>query len=272
MKASTLNENPYQGRPHEVISNTKESSDTFTLRIKIAMKHDPGQFVQISIPGYGEAPISISSDSRQYIDLTIHQVGTLTEKLAKLKKGDKVLIRGPYGKGYPVRYFKKDSIIMIGGGCGVAPLKGVIEYIENHREDYADVHLFLGYRSPDDILFERKLEGWQKTHKLTMTVDKNPKGTSCYNASTGFVTEAIKQASIPTEKSVALLCGPPIMMTVAIKILQEKGFKDEQIFISQERLMYCAIGVCCHCMIKGKYTCIDGPVFRYDQIKDVKND
>jgi len=141
---------------------------------------------------------------------------------------------------------KDNNLIIIGGGCGVAPLKGIIDYVENHRKDYEDVHMFLGYRSPDDIIFKRELETWKKVYNIHVTVDKNAHGQFCYDAK--------------------------VMMKGVIEILKQKDFHDDQIFISAERLMYCAIGICCHCMIRGKFTCIDGPVFRYDEVKDFKND
>jgi anaerobic sulfite reductase subunit B len=263
---------PLQPKPYRVLKNVRESPDTFTLRVAMPINHDPGQFVQVSYPGYGESAISISSDSRKYIDLTIHEVGNVTKELAKVRMGDTLLVRGPYGRGYPMKYLKGNNIIIIGGGCGVAPLKGIIEYLEHHREDYKDVHLFLGYRSPNDILFQKELEEWKNKYKLTVTVDQNPSGQFCYDAKTGFVTNSLKESGITNNNAVAMLCGPPVMMNIATGILKEKGFHDDQIFVSAERLMYCGIGICSHCMIRGKYTCIDGPVFRYDDIGGLKND
>jgi len=232
----------------------------------------PGQFVQISVPGIGEAPISICSSSDKHLQLNIREVGNVTSALSKIKKGDKVFLRGPYGKGYPVKEIKGNNLVLVGGGCGVAPLKGVLDYIEAHRSDYKEIFLFVGYRSPDDIIFKREIETWQKKYNLHVTVDKNQHGDFCYTAKEGFITQALDDAKISNENIVAMLCGPPLMMNKVIEILQKKGFHDDQIFISAERLMYCAIGICCHCMIRDKYTCLDGPVFRYDEIKGIKND
>jgi anaerobic sulfite reductase subunit B len=264
--------NPYIPSLYKVTDFHRETSDIFTITVAMKNNHEPGQFVQVSVPGIGEAPISICSDSRDFIRLNIRQVGNVTNALSKLKKGDSVLIRGPYGKGYPMHLLKGNSLIIIGGGCGVAPLKGVIDYVENHRSDYNNVHLFLGYRSPDDIIFKRELEEWKKKYKMDITVDKNAHGKFCYEAKEGFITDAIKNSSLTNENKVVFVCGPPVMMKYVIDILKQKGFHDDQIFISAERLMYCAVGVCCHCMIRGKFTCIDGPVFRYDEVKDLKND
>ncbi|NOZ80443.1 MAG: Ni/Fe hydrogenase subunit gamma [DPANN group archaeon] len=261
-------ENPLQPRPYRVREYYRETPDTFTLTIDMAVDHDPGQFVQVSLPGIGESPISICSDSRKFIKLNIREVGRVTRELAGLRKGDTVFLRGPYGKGYPMEQLRGNDLIIVGGGCGIAPLKGTIDYIENHREAYGEVNLFIGYRSPKDIIFSRELEEWQQKYHLHVMVDQNPAGEFCYDGRTGFVTEAIREKVQDNRNKVVFICGPPVMMRAVIGILQEKGFNDDQIFVSAERLMFCAIGVCCHCMIKGKFTCIDGPVFRYDQIKE----
>ncbi|MFH1401149.1 MAG: FAD/NAD(P)-binding protein [Nanoarchaeota archaeon] len=265
-------ENPYQPKAYKVLDYFRETPDNFTITIDMKVKHDPGQFVQVSLPGVGESPISICSDSDQFIKLNIREVGNVTKALGVLKKGDTVFVRGPYGKGYPMKDLKGNDVLIIGGGCGVAPLKGIIDYLENHRSDFKDIQMFLGYRTPDDIIFSRELEQWRKKYHVRVTVDKNAKGQFCYDAKEGFITDALKESDISTDKKVVFVCGPPIMMKFVIELLQKKGFHDDQIFISAERLMYCAIGVCCHCMVRGKFTCMDGPVFRYDEIRECKND
>ena len=265
-------ENPYLPIAYNVIDFRRETSDNFTIKVNMRVNHAPGQFVQVSAPGFGEAPISICSDSHKCITLNIREVGNVTRALSKLKKGSTIFIRGPYGNGYPMEMLKGNSIVLIGGGCGVAPLKGVIDYIENNRKDYQELLMFLGYRSPDDIIFRKDLETWKKKYKVVVTVDKNLHGHLCYDAKEGYVTDALRNYTLNNKNKVVFICGPPVMMKAIIEILIQKGFNEYQIFISAERLMYCAIGVCCHCMIKGKYTCVDGPVFRYDEIKNFKND
>lgn len=235
------------------------------------MVYEPGQFIQLGIPGIGEAPFSIASYSKDHLLTTIRIVGNVTRALSNLKKGDSLTIRGPYGKGYPLNLLKGKSIIIIGGGCGVAPLKGVIDYIEQKRSLYKDIFLFLGYRSPADIIYTKDLQEWKKKFDLFVTVDKNP-GKTCFDGKVGFITEAIKSKVKDSKNKAVFICGPPIMIQKTIEILKNKGFSDTQIFVSTERLMHCGYGVCCHCMIHEKFTCLDGPVFRYDQIKDFKND
>ena len=267
------NANPYLPKLYKVLEFYRETHDTFTITVNIKIKHAPGQFVEVSVPGFGEAPISICSYSKNFIKLNIREVGNVTNALARLKKGDTILIRGPYGKGYPLETLKGKNLYIIGGGCGVAPLKGIIEYAEQNRKHYKNISLFFGYCSYDDIIFKRELIGWEKKHDVHLALDKKQqRGHMCYDATQGFITDTLKHTEFSKKDNVAFLCGPPMMIKSVIELLKEKGFSDKEIYISAERLMYCAIGICCHCMIRGKYTCLDGPVFRYDKIKDLKND
>lgn len=253
-------------KPYKILDSRIESSDSFTLKVDMKCVHDPGQFVEVTLPGIGEAPISICSYSKDYLMLNIRRVGNMTNLLSKMKKGDTIFIRGPYGKGYPMHYFKGNNIILIGGGCGIAPLRGIIDYVDANRSDFKEVFLFLGYRSPDDILFKHELDEWRKKYKLIITLDKNDEGKFCYNARTQFITEALKNTGINNEQKIVFVCGPPIMMKIVVDILKNKGFNDDQIYLSFERHMKCGIQKCGHCMINGVYVCKDGPVFRYDQV------
>ncbi|MFH1770640.1 MAG: FAD/NAD(P)-binding protein [archaeon] len=259
--------NIYDAKAYKVKDVIQQSGDNFMLRIKTNINPMPGQFVNVSLPGIGEAPISSASYSKKILDLNIRVVGSVTESLSKLKKGAKVQLRGPYGKGYPMDKFKGKNLILIGGGCGVAPLRGIIEYINQHRNDYKDVHLFFGYRSPADVLFKDEIDKWKKTYKLNLSVDEAA-GENPFNCPVGFVTQILGNANLPNNSEV-LMCGPPIMMTKSIGIIKQKGFKDKDIWVSLERHMKCCTGKCGHCMVNDKYVCMDGPVFRYDEVKDL---
>lgn len=239
----------------------------YLLRVKAHVDHDPGQFFQVTKLGFGEAPISIASYSKEHIDLVVNPVGTVTDEIIRKKVGEFLLLRGPYGYGYPMKYFYNDNIVLIGGGCGVAPLKGVMEYIAQHREHYKECSCFFGYREPKDSLFAKEMEKWEKdgTFTFTYAYSEPPKE---FKGNKGYVTTYLEQKAPNPANSIALICGPPPMMRGAVKSLQQLGFKDEQIFISHERHMKCATGMCGHCMIEGKYTCKDGPVFRWDWIKE----
>ena len=162
--------------------------------------------------------------------------------------------------------------MLVGGGCGFAPLKGVIEYVEHHETDFAGMALFFGFRNPQEILFRKHHSRWRKKFGLSVSVDKIPPSETCYDAKEGMVTQVLEAAELKPRGKVALLCGPPRMMSAAADVLKKKGFSEKQIYLSTERLMFCAIGKCCHCMVRGNFTCIDGPVFRLDKISAIKND
>ena len=269
-KEDIIRKNPYKPVAKKIVSYVRESPDSFTIRLDWALDHGPGQFVFCSLPGIGEAPISICSHSDKHIDLNIREVGNVTKALGQLKVGQELLVRGPYGTQYPMDDFKGNDLIIAGGGCGVAPLKGVIEYIEQHSADYGNVDLFFGFRTPDDALFSDRHSKWNDIFRLHMSFDKmdEPHGTACVLGTQGFVTALVDKNIQDNENKVAILCGPPIMIEKTIEILKKKGFNDDQIFLSAERLMYCGMGKCGRCMIHGHYTCLDGSVFRYDQLRD----
>ncbi|MBU1975221.1 MAG: FAD/NAD(P)-binding protein [Nanoarchaeota archaeon] len=261
-------DNIYVPTPAKIIDYVIESGDTFSIKLDVKMEHDPGQFVMCSIPGIGESAISICSFSRDYLELNIREVGNVTNAISRLKKDDSLLIRGPYGHGYPMDDFKDNSIVIIGGGSGVAPLKGIIEYVDTRRSDFKYIDIFIGYRTPEDILFKKQLKSWKTNHKVHLSVDKNPNKTK-FDGKVGFVTELLKQSDFDNKGRIAVICGPPIMIKFVVGILKDKGFNEDQIFVSAERMMQCGVGFCGHCMINGKYCCKDGPVFRYDEIKDL---
>ncbi len=243
----------------------QQTDDEYLIRFNIPLKHDPGQFIQMFVPGIGESPISICSYNEKYIELSVREVGNVTRALCQMKKGDKVGLRGPYGKGYPMEALKGNDILIIGGGCGVAPVRGIIEYVEKHRKDYGKLNIYFGYRNPKELLFKEDFPEWEKKHNLKVTVDKGGKG---WKGHVGLITTLLDEEDFNNHGKIAFICGPPIMIKFVIQSLKKKGFNDDQIFISNERLMKCATGMCGHCMIEGKYCCKDGPVFRWDEVKD----
>jgi anaerobic sulfite reductase subunit B len=259
------NNNVYLPEPVKVLENRRETSENFRLILDIPFKNDPGQFVQISLLGIGEAPISIASWNRDYLMLHIREVGTVTRALGRVKPGETVFIRGPYGNTYPMKEAEGRNLIVVGGGCGVASVKGVFDYLGSNRSKYKDVAAFIGFRNSNEVLFTDFIDEWRKSMQVYVSLDTLKEGT-CFSASEGFVSDSIKAAELPKGDTVAIICGPPIMMKVSAKALLEKGVRPDQIYVSEERLMYCATGTCCHCMIGPKFTCKDGPVFRWDEI------
>ncbi len=251
-----------------IVLKRKEGARHILLRVKAHADYEPGQFFQVTVLGYGEAPISIASYSTEHIDLLINPVGAVTTEAVRKRPGDVLLLRGPYGYGYPMKYFQNNSLVLIGGGCGVAPLKGVLDYVVRHRAHFRDVQCFWGYRSPGDAIFAKEFARWERAGLFSFTVaySQPPPG---FTGKSGYVTECLDEVK-ENRGRVALICGPTPMMLSAVKALQGRGWHDDQIWISHERHMKCATGMCGHCMIEGKYTCKDGPVFRWDWIKEAK--
>lgn len=270
-KEYIITQSPLKPELKKVISYKKESSDSFTIRLDWQLEHEPGQFVFCSLPGVGEAPISICSNSKEYVELNIREVGNMTHALAHIQKGEELLVRGPYGTFYPMETLKGNELIIIGGGCGVAPLKGVIDYLQHRTSEYKNISLFFGFRTPEDALFTDEHKRWSDVFDLNISYDKldepdHPVGAACASGKQGFVTDLVREHVKDNYNKVAFLCGPPVMIEKTIEVLKKKGFNDNQIFLSAERLMYCGMGKCGRCMIHGKYTCLDGSVFRYDEL------
>jgi len=266
--------NDYIPKKVKIIEFHQESPDNVSIVIDFKVKHQPGQFVQLSLPGIGEAPISICSCSDKYMKLDIRAVGSVTNSVSKLREGDYVYVRGPYGKGYPMEGLEGNNIVLIGGGSGVAPLKGIIDYVADHRKHYLKMSLFLGYKTVNDVLFKREIPHWNKKYDLMISVDKADKSESLagYDLNIGFIADYVRKADISRRNTIVFLCGPPIMINKIIVYLKDKGFDSSQLYVSAERLMQCALGICGHCMIHGKYTCLDGPVFRVDELEGFRND
>jgi sulfite reductase subunit B len=264
----------FSTEPYKITGKEKLAPDTYLFRLEKTGKkgkperisYRPGQFYQASIAGVGEAPISVCSYSDEFVEFNIRAVGDVTDALAKLNEGDELLLRGPYGTHYPMKEMLGKSLMIIGGGTGVAPLRGVIKYVEKRRADYDRIHLFIGFRSPEAIIFKKDIELWNRIFDLHLTVDKADAG---YKGKVGLVTKIVEDSGMNGNNKVAIVCGPPAMIKFTIMALEKMGFGHSQIFLSYERRMKCGVGMCGHCMISGIYVCKDGPVFRYDQIKNL---
>jgi len=235
------------------------------------MGHQPGQFVECSILGVGEAPFGISSSpTARGFDLCIRKVGRLTERVHQLKEGDKVGIRGPFGKGFPADELKGRDLLFIGGGIGMVPLRSFINYAVDKRKDYGRVILLYGARTPKEIFNFPEFPDWKagkKDVELNLTVDRGEEG---WKGHVGVITTLIPPLKLDLEKTVAVVCGPPVMYKFTLLALESRNFKEENIYLSLERRMKCGVGKCGHCQIHGYYCCQDGPVFQYPKIKGIK--
>ena len=227
----------------------------------------PGQFFEVSIPKFGEAPISVSGIGEGTIDLTIRRVGKVTNEIFTNYVGDKLFLRGPYGNGFDVNNYKGKELTVVAGGTGVSPVRGVIEYFANHIEEVESFNLICGFKSVEDILFVNDLEEWKNTINLTLTVDKAEEG---YKGNVGLVTKYIPELEIKdVNNSVFIVVGPPMMMKFTVLEILKRGVPEENIWISHERKMCCGLGKCGHCKIDDTYICLDGPVFNYTKGKNL---
>lgn len=232
---------------------------TFSMAYKGEVK--PGQFFEVSIPKYGEAPISVSGIGADFVDLTIRRVGKVTEEVFERYEGDRLFMRGPYGNGFNVNDYKDSELVIIAGGTGVSPVRGVIEYFSEHGKERQAMTLIAGFKSPRDMLFRDDFARWEKNMNLILTVDGAEDG---YTGNVGLVTRYIPDLELhDPSKAKAVVVGPPAMMRFCVKGLLERGFGEENIWVSYERKMCCGIGKCGHCRIGDKYVCVDGPVFPY---------
>ncbi|SYZ73087.1 Oxidoreductase FAD/NAD(P)-binding domain protein [Candidatus Zixiibacteriota bacterium] len=267
--------NPMEPKPFRVVRIRKDTYDTFTLELEPGngggeWMFQPGQFNMLYIFGTGEVPISISGDPGKPKTLvhTTRAVGTVTKAMRKLKSGDIIGVRGPYGAAWPVQEAEGKDVLVVAGGIGLAPLRPVIYHMLNNREKFGRLVLLYGARTPDDILYWQELESWRSRFDLEVhvTVDR---AVGKWQGNVGVVTTLISKAPINPEKSLAMVCGPEIMMRYTVLELQKRGLSQESIYISAERNMKCGIGLCGHCQMGQTFVCKDGPVFRYDRVKDL---
>ena len=253
-----------------------DTPDVKTFRVNtldggIPFDHKPGQCAMLSIPGVGEAMFSITSSptNKEFQEFSIKRCGSLTDVLHGMNPGDEVTVRGPYGNAFPVETaLKGENLLFIAGGIGLAPLRSVINYVLDNRENYGTVEILYGSRSADDLVqLEEIQQVWCKTEGVDvyLTIDREQEG---WDGHVGFVPSYLKEIGFTTNKKV-LVCGPPIMIKFVLAGLTEMGFTKEQIYTTLELRMKCGIGKCGRCNIGSKYVCKDGPVFRFDEIDEL---
>ena len=244
---------------------------------KKPLGHKPGQFVEVSIFGIGEAPISVSSapSKSSSFELVVRKVGNVTARLFKMNPGDKLGIRGPFGNGFDVKSMEKKHLLFTSGGIGIVPLRSLINYVldAENRKKFKDVTILYGAKQPSEVLFMDEIEKWKKISdvKCELTVDQCA-DDECWSGCVGLITTLfpkIKLDEFDSKNTIAVIIGPPIMYKFVIKCLQTLGIPDENILVSLERRMKCGVGKCGHCQINGIYVCKEGPVFNYSQVKNL---
>ena len=253
---------PFSSKILEVIQHTNIE---YTFRMEYQGDVKPGQFFEVSIPKYGEAPISVSGVGKNHIDLTIRRVGKVTNEIFERYVGNSLLLRGPYGNGFNLSDYMGKDLIIMAGGTGLSPVRGVIDYFFHHPEQRGHMTLISGFKTPNDILFRNDLKHWSANMDVILTVDCAEDDTACH---VGLVTQYIPQIKMGNvTNTAAIVVGPPAMMQFSVQGLLGIGLLEENIWISQERKMCCGLGKCGHCKVGDTYICLDGPVFNYTKGK-----
>lgn len=271
--AATATTDPMLPQPYVVRQVGKETPDTFTLTLEpengiAGGLFRPGQFSMLWVFGVGELPISISGDPADCARLvyTVRSVGQATHALVSRGVGDGVGVRGPFGTGWPVEGARGRDVIVVAGGIGLAPLRPVIYEVLKNRQEYGRLVVLYGARSPRDLLYRKELAAWAR-HRETQVLVTVDYGGLSWRGRVGVVTTLFKFARLQLGRSVAMVCGPEIMMRFVARELEGQGLARENIYCSMERNMKCAVGFCGHCQYGPHFICKDGPVFRYDQIR-----
>ncbi|MFQ5644554.1 MAG: FAD/NAD(P)-binding protein [Thiogranum sp.] len=259
----------------EIIARAQETPSIVSLTVRLTdsavadrFRFQPGQFNMVYLYGVGEIPLSISSDPADTDTLThtIRDVGRVSHGLAALQVGDRIGLRGPFGRGWPLRDARNRDVIIITGGLGCAPVVPVIDYVINRRKSYGRLIIMQGVKHSDDLIWREHYDAWD-AHPDTQVLLAADVGGTRWNGVVGPVTELFDKAQLPTQDSVAFLCGPEPMIRACVKRLIEEGLPTGSIWISMERNMQCALGQCGHCQFGDRFVCRDGPVFCYADIQ-----
>lgn len=267
VSADTAAPGPMLPRPHRVVRTRRDTHDTVTLTLApvepdAPVKFAPGQFNMLYAFGVGEVPVSVSGDPDEPGRLvhTIRAVGAVSAALCRLKRGEVVGVRGPFGTAWPVETARGGDLVFMAGGIGLAPLRPAFVQALAHRREYGRVILVHGARTPADLLYPRELEHWRGQFDISVrvTVDR---GDSEWLGPVGVVTRMLATVEFDPARATAMVCGPELMMKFSALELEKRGVPAEQVYLSLERNMKCAIGLCGHCQFGPTFICKDGPVF-----------
>ncbi|MFC1551517.1 FAD/NAD(P)-binding protein [Candidatus Latescibacterota bacterium] len=267
-------QNPYMPMNGTVERVIKETSTIKTLVIRPdnEIKFKAGQFMQLTMPGVGEAPFTPSSSPNrtETIEFTILRMGKVTDKLLSIKEGASVGLRGPFGKGYPIDKLQGKEVLVVGGGVGLAPLRSLLYVLFDDIGKYKKVHIKYGARTPDDLVYRKMHDTWAAINNVEFTpsIDIEAPG---WNGNVGVVTTLLDNLDIDIANSYALSCGPEIMLKFVTMKLMEIGYNSDQIYLSMNRRMSCGTGKCGRCNVGPYYLCKDGPDINYDLIKEYPN-
>lgn len=251
-----------------IVDIIKHTDIEWTFRVKCSTEGViPGKYYEISIPKFGESPISVSGYGKDYIDFTIRSVGKVTNELFKYNVGDNFFMRGPYGNGFDVNKYEGREVVVVAGGSGLAPVRGIVEHFYENLDKCESFKLIVGFKSLKDLLFRDDLKRWSEKLDIIVTVDK---AQDDYEGNVGLVTKYIEKLNIKDiNNTSAIVVGPPMMMHFSVGEFLKKDLAETNIWVSYERKMCCGIGKCGHCKMDDTYICIDGPVFDYSYAKNL---
>ncbi len=268
-------DNAYLPREAEVLERIQEARDMFTLRLRFTdpvlqarYRFEPGQFNMLYLYGVGEIPISIVSDPRddRVMDHTIRAVGRVTRAFAALAPGRRIGVRGPFGRGWPMRQAEQRDVVIITGGLGCAPVVSVINYVLRRRERFGRLNIVQGVKHTADFIWRERYDSWRQVPNTQVLLAAD-EGAALWPWHVGRVTELFDRLRYDRQRVIVMMCGPEGMMRAGVDLLQQQGVQEHDIWISMERNMQCAVGHCGHCQFGPDFVCRDGPVFRYADIK-----
>lgn len=270
--------NIYKPTTAKIVDIIDETIDTKTFRLELTdeefkknFNFKAGQFAEYSVFGEGESTFCIaSSPTRDYIECSFKQAGKVTSALRRLNVNDVIGFRGPYGNHFPLEEMKGKNVCFIAGGIGLAPVRCLIWNVLDLRDQFKDITIIYGARSVGDLVYKRELEEWRNRKDIKTVVTVDPGGeTPDWTGEVGFVPTIVEKANPKSENTIAVICGPPIMIKFTIPVLTKLGFKDENIITTLENRMKCGLGKCGRCNIGNVYVCKDGPVFSYKEMKEL---
>lgn len=266
-------ENIYQSKKAKIMGITKHTPVEWSFLLKADVDCAPGQFVFVSLPQVSEIPITISGYQNETLEITVRNVGSVTSEFFKLKSGDSIYFRGPYGNLFPLEEYDSQHLLLIAGGSGMAAVKMLAEHYQAQGEEASGklkkLDLIVGYRTPKHVLYKRELKEWSQKSGVIVTVDKSDDDDEAWLGGIGFVVDYIKDVKDLSEETSVVIVGPPLMMTNTIRELLSHGINEKKIWLSFERHMKCGVGKCGHCRVRDKYICLDGPVFNYVEAKSM---
>ena len=253
-----------------------ETEKLFQIRIADPVERErftfrPGQFVMVEVPGYGEVPISISGSTTQrgHVELCIRKAGLVTGVLHRVRARARIGLRGPFGTCFPLQRMKASNVLLIAGGLGLAPLRSAILYVTENRADFGRVEIAYGTNNPKNLLYDYQYEQWRRIDGVGLSIIVDHPDES-WTGPVGPITKLLPEMGDPSDDTYAIVCGPPVMFKYVCNWLSARGLPMHRMFVSLERRMHCGMGKCCRCNVGSTFTCIDGPVFDYWTVMNLK--